>query len=55
MKGWAGLDRVNVDKAVNLLAELDRVRIVTVEATTAGGRPTQKIEVNPRVFSEGRY
>ena len=52
MKGWAGLDRVNVDKAVNLLAELDRVRIVTVEATTAGGRPTQKIEVNPHIFGE---
>ena len=48
LKGWAGLDRIGADKAIALLVELDRARVTTVET---GGRPSQRVEINPKIFN----
>jgi hypothetical protein len=56
-KGWSGLDTVeDVRKAAGVLEDREWVKAVTVapEESTKGGRPSEKVYINPRLlFAEG--
>jgi hypothetical protein len=49
-KGWSGLaTSEEVGKAVGILEDRGWVRVVEVPPTARGGRPTEKVWINPKV------
>ena len=48
LKGWTHLDREGVGQAMELLAEYSIARIESSKASEKGGRPTLKIQINPK-------
>ena len=51
LKGWSGLDTPDAVKAASeILQDAGWLRDVTSEPGPFGGRPTNRCEVNPRIW-----
>jgi putative DNA primase/helicase len=52
LKGWTGLDTPDLARlAAETLADAGWIRKIEAEAGAAGGRPANRYEVNPRIWS----
>ncbi len=54
-KGWTGLGTVEeVKKAVGILEDRNWVKVVEVPTTSRGGRPGEKVWINPKVQDDNK-